>query len=649
MRHGTTGAYRWFLMQAMPLKDAQSTVLKYVDTCTDIEARKQTEQRLKESEEHWHALAETMPQIVWIGEPGGSKEYFNQRWFDYIHATFEHMRGAGWLQFLHPDDHERTLALGRHALVTGEPYEIENRFKEGKTGMYRWFLSRALPVRDETGQVVKWFGACTDIEDQKRTEEALCQSQEWGQALWNSPIIGIFLGQGEKVVEVNDTFLCMTGYSRDDLCNGLIDWGCMTPPEYAVVTRSAHEELALHQSMTSYEKGYVCQDGSRLPVVVGGVTIPSNPFQCFYFALDNSVRKELDLRKDAFISMASHELRNPLTALKLRTSLLHRQLAKQGIPASALSSMETQINTVIRLVDELLDVSKIQAGRLEYVREAVDLDVLLREIADTLQQTSPSHTLVLRGTVGTGLIGDRDRLGQVFTNLISNAIKYSPDAQTVEIDLSTSRETVTVSVCDHGLGIPREQRDKIFERFYRVADLKQKAIPGLGMVTCHFKGKETQSRFDQPLENAVVLLDQVFEVFALPRLTRSGKIPSCLHFLEGFGIGRIFVNGDHAGSSRVGGDKGFCEETLGGLSVASGTQMELQRLSLRIHCMVQIHPHPFHLHRGLIYPPRVGRPSQMRTAALLSLGCVVLHPALNRGMVHQESPFGHDALPDLDS
>ncbi|GHO80289.1 hypothetical protein KSD_80600 [Ktedonobacter sp. SOSP1-85] len=239
LRHGTTGAYRWFLMQAMPLKDAQSTVLKYAGTCTDIEDRKQTEQRLKESKEHWHALAETMPQIVWIGEPGGSKEYFNQRWFDYTHATFEQMRGAGWLQFLHPDDHERTLALGRHALETGEPYEIENRFKEGKTGMYRWFLSRALPVRDETGQVVKWFGTCTDIEDQKRTEEALCQSQERVQALWNSPIIGIFLGQGEKVVEANDTFLRMTGYSRDDLCNGLIDWGRMTPQ----VTRGEDSHL----------------------------------------------------------------------------------------------------------------------------------------------------------------------------------------------------------------------------------------------------------------------------------------------------------------------------------------------------------------------------------------------------------------------
>src|SRR5258708_27037996 len=98
-----------------------------------------------------------------------------------------------------------------------------------------------------------------------------------------------------------------------------------------------------------------------------------------------------------------------------------------------------------------------------------------------MQHTHPSHRILVRGTVETNLIGDRDRLGQVFTNLLSNAIKYSPGAETVEMDLSTSEDVVTVRVCDHGLGIPREQCDKIFERFYRVTNPRQRTIPGLGM------------------------------------------------------------------------------------------------------------------------------------------------------------------------
>jgi signal transduction histidine kinase len=146
--------------------------------------------------------------------------------------------------------------------------------------------------------------------------------------------------------------------------------------------------------------------------------------------------------------------------------------------------MQVQGKRLEQLIAELLDVSKIQAGRLEYAQERVDLDALLREITDTMQQIHPSHTLLLRGAGQTGqtsLVGDPDRLGQVFTNLLSNAIKYSPGAQTVEMDLDTSEDAVTVRVRDHGLGIPREQRDKIFERFYRATDPKQRGIPGLGM------------------------------------------------------------------------------------------------------------------------------------------------------------------------
>jgi signal transduction histidine kinase len=117
--------------------------------------------------------------------------------------------------------------------------------------------------------------------------------------------------------------------------------------------------------------------------------------------------------------------------LKLQTILLHRQLARQGIPASApaLSSMETQINKVTRLVEELLDVSKVQAGRLEYLQEPVDLDALLREMADTMQQTHPSHRILVHGAAQTSLIGDPDWLGQAFINLLSNAIKYAPEVR----------------------------------------------------------------------------------------------------------------------------------------------------------------------------------------------------------------------------
>ncbi|GHO55976.1 sensor histidine kinase [Ktedonobacter robiniae] len=431
------------------------------------------------------ALINAIPQLVWVRRPDGLHEYTNQRLRDYTGLVLEQVQPDRWahLQFIHPEDQESNRARLQHALDTGAMFEHEERVRQSQTGKYRWFLVRGMPVRDETGQIVKWVGTHTDIEEQKRIEDVLRESQERADALMQSKIIGIIITQGEQIEDANETFLRMTGYRLEDMREGRINILQMTPPEYMARTLQALQELGTQQSMTPYEKEYICQDGSRLPVLVCGVVFHHHPLQAINFVLDNSARKELEQRKDDFINMASHELRTPLTVVKLQTQLVHKRLEKhsQHEAATALSRVETPIKQLERLIGELLDVSQMQTGRLKYIRERVDLDELLREIAGTMQHMSPSHTIVVRGTVQTSVTGDRDRLRQVFTNLLSNAIKYSPNATTVEVELSASEEAVTIQVQDHGLGIPREQYKKVFERFYRAAGLSHETIPGLGM------------------------------------------------------------------------------------------------------------------------------------------------------------------------
>ncbi|GHO82637.1 PAS domain-containing sensor histidine kinase [Dictyobacter formicarum] len=485
LKNRQTGEYHWFLTRGLPVRNEAGQIIKWFGTSTDIEDQKRAEQQLKESRENLRVLAETVPQLVWVKRPDGLYKYTNQRWRDYTGLTPQQIQSDRWafIQFIHPDDQEGHRAHWQHALDTGEMFEHKARLRNGQTGEYRWFLVRAMPVRDEAGQIVKWFGTNTDIEDQVRIEEALRQSQERANALMNSNIIGITIIEGEQIVDANDTYLRMTGYTREDLRAGNMNWRHMTPSEYLDRTFEAHQELATQQSLTPYEKEYVCQDGSRLPALVGAVVLPHQPRQAIAFVLDNSARKELEQRKDTFLSMASHELRTPLTAVKMQTQLVRRRLVKQAHheAATELSRVEEPIKQLERLIGELLDVSKMQAGRLEYVQGPVNLDVLLREIIDTLQPLHPGHTILLRDAVQISLMGDRDRLGQVFTNLLSNAIKYSPNAKTVEVDLDASPEAVAIRVRDHGLGIPREQRDKIFERFYRAAGPRQREIAGLGM------------------------------------------------------------------------------------------------------------------------------------------------------------------------
>jgi PAS domain S-box-containing protein len=430
-------------------------------------------------------LIETIPQLVWTAQPDGLHDYANRRWLDYTGLTLEQVHRDIWayLPPIHPEDREGDRAHWQHALGTGAMYEHEHRVRQSQTGEYRWFLVRAEPLRNEAGQIVKWFGTCTDIDEQKRIEAVLRPGQERADALMKSKIIGIFVTEGEQIVDVNDTFLRMTGYTRKDLCAGRMNVLQMTPPQYLARTLQARQELATQQAMTPYEKEYLCQDSSRLPVLVCGVHLQDHPLQVINFVLDNSARKELEQCKDDFISMTNHELRTPLTVVKMQTQLVRKRLEKhsQHEAATELSKVEKPVKQLEWLLGEVLEVSKIQAGRLEYVREQVDLDELLRKVTDTMQHTSPSHTILIRGSVQISLMGDRDRLRQVFTNLLSNAIKHSPDATTVEVGLSASEEAVTIRVTDHGLGIPCEQCDKIFERFYRTDVAKQRAIPGLGM------------------------------------------------------------------------------------------------------------------------------------------------------------------------
>lgn len=127
-------------------------------------------EELRESEGHYRLLADMIPQHIWTTDPDGYHTYFSRRWYDFTGAAPDEAKGEGWLLFLHPDDRERTIARWHHSLRTGEPYSIEYRFRRAD-GEYFWFLGRAMPLRDEAGEIVEWFGTLTDISEQKRLEE----------------------------------------------------------------------------------------------------------------------------------------------------------------------------------------------------------------------------------------------------------------------------------------------------------------------------------------------------------------------------------------------------------------------------------------------------------------------------------------------
>jgi PAS domain S-box-containing protein len=200
---------------------------------------------------------------------------------------------------------------------------------------------------------------------------------------------------------------------------------------------------------------------------------------------DITERMNVERRKDAFISMASHELKTPVTSLKGFTNVLQRRLTKQGDVQGLhyLSRMDAQLNKLTTLISELLDISRMQSGKLELRSEPFDLDTLIDETVENVQAATSTHRLLIEGRTGAQVLGDKERLGQVFINLLTNAVKYSPRSEKVIVHLFQERdlEQAIVSIQDFGIGIDKLHHEKIFERFYQVTDPEEKTYPGLGI------------------------------------------------------------------------------------------------------------------------------------------------------------------------
>lgn len=200
---------------------------------------------------------------------------------------------------------------------------------------------------------------------------------------------------------------------------------------------------------------------------------------------DITERIKLERRKDEFISMASHELKTPVTSLKGFTNVLQRRLNKQGDEQGLhyLARMDNQLNRLTALISELLDISRMQSGKLLLRTEPVDFDALIDEIVENVQAATLTHRLCIEGRTGVQVRGDQEHLGQVLINLLTNAIKYSPRAEKVIVRLMRDEdgEQAMVSVQDFGIGIDKAHHERIFERFYQVSNPEEKTYPGLGI------------------------------------------------------------------------------------------------------------------------------------------------------------------------
>ncbi len=240
------------------------------------------------------------------------------------------------------------------------------------------------------GTLLRKSWASHDITEHRQLETKF-------RRLFDSNLIGIFVSDfAGTFLDANDAFLDLLGYTRAELLAGTIQRDALTPPEFHFLSQNAVKAMQEAGSSGTYEKEYWHKSGKRIPVLVAVAGIEQTE-TCIGFVLDISERKELDKRKDEFISMASHELKTPLTSLKGFFSLLERRLTTQGNQQELhyLTRINAQVNKLTKLINDLLDLSKMQTGQLAYREERFEMDALVQEIMENVQGTTQTHHLQL--------------------------------------------------------------------------------------------------------------------------------------------------------------------------------------------------------------------------------------------------------------
>ncbi|HIK19436.1 MAG TPA: PAS domain S-box protein [Leptolyngbyaceae cyanobacterium M33_DOE_097] len=310
------GEYRWVFSTGVPRFAPTGEFLGYIGSCFDIHGRKQAEASLQESEARFRMLADNISQFAWMADADGWVFWYNRRWFEYTGTTLEEMQSTGWQQTLHPDHRDRVVQYFNHCLQTGHAWEDIFPLR-GQDGIYRWFLSRAQPIRDTTGAISRWFGTNTDITEQRQIEEALRNSEECLRSFVEANVVGIvFCDVYGGIHDANDELLRIIGYTREDLELGRIRWTDITPPEYLPIDEQMITEARETTGASApYEKEYLRKDGSRVPVLVGFSLVGKAMEEAVAFILDLSDRK----RAEAAIRQSEDRLRIAIESAQLGT------------------------------------------------------------------------------------------------------------------------------------------------------------------------------------------------------------------------------------------------------------------------------------------------------------------------------------------
>lgn len=456
----------------------------------DLRAEQLSRQALTDSEHLLQNITSASPTALWMSDNKGMITYANQTWTTWTGQTTAEILGRGWLRCILPEDRDRAFEKFLVDLKDQLPYEVNFRIRR-QDGEIRWCIATGNPQYDKHGEFKGYIGACTDVTEKTNIDNQLAQknselNDQINQFEFVTDFMPVQLWTAKPNGEldyVNKQTLDFFGLPIEQLIGK--KWPDNLHPDDREGYIVSWMESVTTGSPYQYEFRLVDKSGNykwhlvrALPFKVDGEII-----RWFGTNTDINEQKEMQRQKDEFLGIASHELKTPVTSVKAYAQVLGAMLSKEGEEkkAAMVLKMDAQLNRLTNLIGDLLDVTKINSGRILFNKVWFDFNQAVQECIQDLQHTTHKHILVMDFKETGSIYTDRERIGQVITNLVTNAIKYSP--QSNRIIISTKKEDNMVILCveDFGIGIPDDKKDRVFEQFYRVSGSKQHTFPGLGL------------------------------------------------------------------------------------------------------------------------------------------------------------------------
>jgi len=529
----TDGEIRWIRAAGRHRPDPSGEMNRMSGVVQDITDRKRAEEALQQSELRFRTMADSIPQLAWMAKADGFIYWYNRRWYEYTGTTPQQMEGWGWQSVHDPEVLPKVLEQWKASIGTGNPFDMEFPLR-GADGKFRPFLTRVMPLKDDQGKVVQWFGTNTDVSERAAVEQALRQAKEQlesrvrertgelTEALGALRQTGAYtrslieasldplvtIGPDGTITDVNAATEAATGRTRQELIG--TDFATyFTEPDNA---RMGYQRVFKEGSVRDYPLEVRHHDGHTIPVLYNAAVYRDQTGRVvgvFAAARDITERKrvEMALREahdtleqrvaertaeltrsnrelEQFAYISSHDLQEPLRQVRAFVQLLQaRHEAKlDGDALQYMHFVHDGAERMSGLVQGLLDYSRIGArdARLQATpcRQAIDA-----ALANLRAAVAESGARVTHDELPT-VTCDPTQLMQLFQNLIGNAIKFRRDGVAPEIHVAARRDGARwlLSVRDNGIGIDPQYHEKIFMIFQRLHDRGKYPGTGIGLA-----------------------------------------------------------------------------------------------------------------------------------------------------------------------